>query len=165
MNQEERNLRERNRLTIQRTLGAVDGVLDLDELYIRGAIFKEPFFFPGRIVELNPVNRKNEPTERAKNQRIFDQWTVSDVKIYDMLDPNEYWATCSGTGLVLREDGSYAPYANAYVFHYIMEDGLVKEYSEYADPRNLLKGFGLPVAELPTPEETAVRYKERGLLD
>lgn len=155
-------LREANRKLVERYF--TERPRDPNVFYNHTAVFKEPFFFPGRETLLNPELPAGERTQRQKNQRIFKDTTLYDVQIFGTDDPNFFWVMNKGTMEILREDGNYYPYDNVYVHYFRFQDGRIQEMAEFANPLKLLDGFGIPHPNLPTPEETNIRYAELGLI-
>ena len=154
-------LREANRKLVERYFN--ERPRDPEALYNRTAVFKEPFFFPGRETLLNPDLPAGGKTQRQKNQRLFKDTELYDIKIYGTDDPNFFWVHNLGRMQILREDGKYYPYENAYVHYFRFENGKIQEMAEFANPLGLMDGFGIEHPDLPTPEQTNRRYEALGL--
>ena len=154
-------LREANRKLVERYF--YERPRDPEALYNRTAVFKEPFFFPGRETLLNPELPKGAKTQRQKNQRLFKDTDLYDIQIYATEDPNFFWVFNRGRIQIMREDGNYYPYENTYVHYFRFEHGKIQEMAEFANPLKLMDGFGIAHPELPTPEETNARYEALGL--
>ena len=159
---EAQELREANRRLVERYF--TERPRNPQALYNRSAVFKEPFFFPGRETQLNPELPAGAKTQRQKNQRIFRNTELYDIQIFGTDDPNFFWVLNKGTMEILRPDGGYHPYENVYVHYFRFENGKIQEMAEFANPLKLMDGFGIPHPELPTPEETNDRYTALGLV-
>ena len=154
-------LREANRTIVERYFN--ERPRNPEAIYNRTAIFKEPFFFPGRETLLNPELPAGAKTQRQKNQRLFQDTQLYDIKIYGTDDPNFFWVYNLGKIKILREDGKYYDYENTYVHSFRFENGKIQEMAEFANPIKLMDGFGIEHPSLPSPEETNQRYEALGL--
>ena len=160
--QEAQELREANRRLVERYF--TERPRDPEVFYNPTAVFREPFFFPGRETLLNPPLPDGAKTQRQKNQRIFRNTELYDVQVFGTDDPNFFWVMNKGTMEILRPDGNYYPYENVYVHYFRFENGKIQEMAEFANPLKLMDGFGISHPSLPTPEETNERYTALGIV-
>lgn len=74
------------------------------------------------------------------NKTVFSGWRYEEVKYYPTEDPNFFWALTYGSGS-MKVPEYEGPYSNYYIDAFYMENGLIKEFTEYNNPEHLLKDF------------------------
>lgn len=158
-------LRDKNRRTVEKVLeDALGSIYPIDELYAPNARFVQPFFFPGKVSYINQQGISCEYLCHEDTCGIFKDWTFGDSEIIETTDPNLIIVRNSGSGKVMRADGTWHDYYNDYIHFFRLDDGLIIEYYEYTNPMRLLDGMGIPHPDLPAPEETTQKYSQLGLL-
>lgn len=76
----------------------------------------------------------------TSNKKVFTGWKYAEVKYYVTDDPDFFWALTYGSGGMKLPEYE-GPYSNYYIDAFFMEDGLIKEFTEYNNPEHLLKDF------------------------
>jgi len=76
----------------------------------------------------------------TSNKDVFSGWKYEEVKYYLTDDPNFIWALTYGSGhmKIPEYEGHFSNY---YVDAFVMEDGLIKRFTEYNNPEHLLADF------------------------
>ena len=71
------------------------------------------------------------------NKDVFSGWHYDEVKYYLTEDPDFIWAVTHGSGYmkITEYEGAFSNY---YVDAFVMEDGLIRRFTEYNNPEHLL---------------------------
>ena len=158
-------LREKNLRTVQKVMeDALGTKYPIGEPYATNARFVQPFFFPEKVSYINQQGIDCEYLCHEETCGIFSDWAFGESELIETTDPNVILVRNSGTGKLLRADGTLHDYSNDYVHLFRLDDGLIVEYYEYTNPLRLMDAMGIAHPDLPTPEETSQAYSERGLL-
>lgn len=147
---DDRDLRARNRETVERYVR-----LTGEERLNRWRLFTPDGSGGLRTTDsgepIAAVGREALAEADAWNYRYFEDWTYSEIEVFETQDPNRFWVECVGTGWITFPAYERARYTNRYLHYFLMEDGLIKQYWEYMNPCAEMHALGIEVPSVQRP--------------
>lgn len=75
--------------------------------------------------------------------RVLPDWQWTEVRIYSTQDPNRFWVECGGRGRILFPGYPEGVYTNRFVHAFLLDDGLIVEAREIANPLEHMRALGI----------------------